>query len=581
MIYDLLDVFKKEYEKHKDKLILDNYVLKDGLYIKVKKDKSFQYFIFQNDKKEDYKENCFTTLDKNIEKKEYEWFKQVDYYSSILNDDTNKSITSARYAKVLSTNYLSFFFRHEILFEKINDKLYLKEELNEAKLSLLDQKKKMAILKRLEKRLLSFEELWEIAEKHYYSKLKKTIVEDFNLINRKNIIDIIKYIKENNINTDYIKIFADVEIDEYKRVQSIYWKDRIFNKNDFNVEINDFVYGLSNANISLSQDKPFNQHKTTKFLVPFRISQEDAIFTKKFFDWLEYLNLKKTQIFEDKKYYVQRYMENQKDLGFKKEIKDYDYLTIDIDKFDDSVYYKNYLKIVKNKKIVDDIIIDTLGHLEEVVNEVFYNNLLIRNYYGEIKKLDKHFANFIYLTRDGMRNYFKKFDERAFYEIINKYATQFVLEHLRKNRELSAKKSLNLKLSLQNHKGENIMQIEQMQKDIKERLDTNNYENLKEDEFFYLCGQTAKYLLSKSKSGKKDADMLEPFLRVKNVRKLKDEIKFTFFKYKHEIGLNQTSFNNAMSLITAYEGDETIDNDSFLVGLLSKNIFYMKKEEGK
>lgn len=156
MIYDLLDVFKKEYEKYEDKLILDNYVLKDGLYIKVKQDKSIEYFIFQNDRKEINKENCFTTLDKTIEKKEYEWFKQVDYYSSILNDDTNKSITSARYAKVLSTNYLSFFFRHEILFEKINDKLYLKEELNEEKLSLLDEKKKMAILKRLEKKTFKF-----------------------------------------------------------------------------------------------------------------------------------------------------------------------------------------------------------------------------------------------------------------------------------------------------------------------------------------------------------------------------------------------------------------------------------------
>lgn len=98
---------------------------------------------------------------------------------------------------------------------------------------------------------------------------------------------------------------------------------------------------------------------------------------------------------------------------------------------------------------------------------------------------------------------------------------------------------------------------------------------------FYLCGQVAKYLLTKSKSGKKDADMLEPFLRAKNMKKLKDEIKFTFFKYKHEIGLNQTKFNNAVSLITAYEEDEAVDSDSFLVGVLSQNIFYMKKGESE
>jgi hypothetical protein len=34
-----------------------------------------------------------------------------------------------------------------------------------------------------------------------------------------------------------------------------------------------------------------------------------------------------------------------------------------------------------------------------------------------------------------------------------------------------------------------------------------------------------------------------------------------------------------MGLITAYEGSEKIENDSFLIGLLSQNIFYMRKEE--
>ena len=52
-----------------------------------------------------------------------------------------------------------------------------------------------------------------------------------------------------------------------------------------------------------------------------------------------------------------------------------------------------------------------------------------------------------------------------------------------------------------------------------------------------------------------------------------------FFKYKHEIGLNQNKFNNALALITAYDRDGTIESDSLLVGILSQNLFYMKKEE--
>ena len=97
MIYDVLEVFRKEYEQKGDKLILDNYVLKDGLYVMVGADESLKYFIFTNDKKQENKENCFKDLDGNIQKDVYEWLKERDYYSSIINDDTNKSVTSARY----------------------------------------------------------------------------------------------------------------------------------------------------------------------------------------------------------------------------------------------------------------------------------------------------------------------------------------------------------------------------------------------------------------------------------------------------------------------------------------------------
>ena len=45
MIYDLLEVFRKKYEIDGDKLILDTYELKDGLYIKVYDDETMEYFI--------------------------------------------------------------------------------------------------------------------------------------------------------------------------------------------------------------------------------------------------------------------------------------------------------------------------------------------------------------------------------------------------------------------------------------------------------------------------------------------------------------------------------------------------------
>ena len=66
MIYDILEIFRKEYEEKGDKLILDNYMLKDGLYIKINDEKNLEYFTFENDKKVERKENCFKDLEGRI-----------------------------------------------------------------------------------------------------------------------------------------------------------------------------------------------------------------------------------------------------------------------------------------------------------------------------------------------------------------------------------------------------------------------------------------------------------------------------------------------------------------------------------
>jgi hypothetical protein len=76
--------------------------------------------------------------------------------------------------------------------------------------------------------------------------------------------------------------------------------------------------------------------------------------------------------------------------------------------------------------------------------------------------------------------------------------------------------------------------------------------------------------------------MLEPYLRANNSQKLKRVIEMEYFKYKHAISLGFVKFSNAMSLIMAYEGSEKLslseNMDSFLVGVLSDNVFYIKKD---
>ena len=88
-------------------------------------------------------------------------------------------------------------------------------------------------------------------------------------------------------------------------------------------------------------------------------------------------------------------------------------------------------------------------------------------------------------------------------------------------------------------------------------------------------------MLTKKEQDQKKQDLLEPYLRRNNSHKLKKELQFSFFQYKHALFFNNKRFNGAMALIQAYgEKERMSDNmDSFLVGYLADNLFFEKKEQ--
>jgi len=552
MIYDVLEVFRKEYEFKGDKLILDNYQLKDGLYIKVNADDSLDYYISETVKKD----KIFRTLDGIAADNMLDWFKERDYYSGYLN--SNKSFFDK---KIHNVNYLSFFVKVESFNENSDKQLNLLS-IKGQYLALLNYKK---FTKPKEKEIL----------KSYYKYLnkcsrKKDVVKKYKFIEN-NIHALTKVAQDNSV-VNYVKIFFDTAIEIYKQESEIYYAIKIFNDIGYSKKIEESVFGLSDSNMGLNSKKPFLELKTRKIDSPFMLLDSEAILIKKFFDWLKFQDGKE-KFPLGKQFFIHRNFK-EKDL-----VQDFDYIPLKIEKLQEPISVKNYLNI-KDK---NDFEINELWQLENAVDETFYNKQLKFNYFNDDLKVSqyvsKNLQTLIFATKYAMINYFKKYDEREFYQVIKKYGTNFVIEHLRQNHEYKAKESLNLKFSLLQYKGAKIMDIRAMQKKMTEKLESSNYDGLDGDEFFYLSGQVIKYLLSKSKSGKKDADMLEQFLRAKNVKKLKDEIKFAFFKYKHEVGLNQTKFNNALALITAYDKEDAIDSDSLLVGVLSQNLFYMKKEE--
>ncbi len=113
MLNDLVEIFSKA--SNIEKIVLDNYIPKKGLYVKIKKDDTLEMLSIE---KENTEENEL-----------YQWFKTVDYDSSLI--DMNKPIDPKK--KVHSNNYLSFFIKCEILpvVGKSGEKMLTQEDLKQ------------------------------------------------------------------------------------------------------------------------------------------------------------------------------------------------------------------------------------------------------------------------------------------------------------------------------------------------------------------------------------------------------------------------------------------------------------------
>jgi len=415
MIYDLLEVFREEYREKKDKLILDNYELKEGIYIKVKSSGDIESYIV----KRKNRELVFTDIDGG------------------LNHNSNKSFYDK---KIHNVNYLSLFIKIESFISEDPKKLIKDDSIKYQYKHLCNYKK---FSKPKEKEIL------ETFKEQLQDRVRrKDIVKKYRWI-RDNIDSIVTLAKEHEVK-NYIKIFFDEPIEKYQNESNIYYAIKIFNDISFSKKIADEVFGLSDSNMGLNSKKPFLEQKTRREKAPFLVKKEDALLAKKFFDWLKF------QRFMDKKPLSDEFFINR-DFRDKDLIIDFDHIPLKINKLLEPIVIRNHLLITKGKVMLEDETIEYLNLLENKVDEVLYNRQLKNNYYGEVyKKLDNRFASLIYSTRDAMVNYFKKYDDRGFYVVIKKYATYLAIEHLVRSRFLQAGLCLNLKFSLLEYKTMNI-----------------------------------------------------------------------------------------------------------------------------
>ncbi len=441
MINDLVQLFKKAYERFGDSIILDSYHPKPGLYMKIDKASKPQKLVIGKERPEGTPEL-------------YKWFRDRDYCSTLV--DMNKSVDPKK--KIHSNNYLTLFMKKDIfpgVGENALDKSAFEERIKQYFDILAQSEEKNGDKKA--KGLMEY----------VPGQTDRTEIEN----NRDYILDHLDFLIE-EIKTKefegYVSLFFDADISIYEHVCRKYLVSRIFNKNTFNEKFGSEIMGLSNYNMGSNDKKPYLELKTTKYKVPYRVTVEDALMTKKFFDWLGYQEERELLIpydfsFEGKLESIKniKVLNNCYYLYFTKgkeiTIEDFEYLPCYRNKIDFQIL--NVLQVGKTEgnivRLEDDIYPRTRMELEAYTDKYFFNGRLTGSYFQEPKiktgVFSKNLQNLLLISRKAFHSFFRKAIDEDLYGIIDRVSIAIVKEHLRNGEAYKAAWAYNLRVGFLNY----------------------------------------------------------------------------------------------------------------------------------
>lgn len=588
MLKECIDIFEYNLNEKGEALILDWYVPKNGRYILIQNsDYSIKDIVdIKNDRKKDI-----------IEGKENEYFRDIcymDYYSSLL--DMNKPIDPKK--TIHSNNYLSFFFKKEKLIEeKISDEIIDKyyEILANPLLKYKDTKNKK-IYKEIE------EELGEVNIAQL-EKNKKWIVENLNKLD----------IGEDN--KDYCKIFfVDEDIEktkkDYNREGTRYIIPNIYNKNDFNIELEEKIYGLPNDNMGMNSKKPYLDNKTRlNSKLPYMLNKEEVLLQKKFFDYLMcqvsygnyniYFNVEEKEIIprksngmpnddeEDNLSSFNGYFISLKKGKNEVEIREFDYVISYNPNLKDTFEYIRFVKVNKEEEKGVKEYITKKNKLESIIDDIFFSKYLKTNYFNEPSDISIKDGTILFNLlryKERFKAYFKFNDSIKIDKAIDAISNEVIRNSLSKGYLPKAKKQFNLRLSFKRYynkedkteeKMENILKKIEISFKNKEKLELEN-----DEEFYFVIGQLVYYFCSKSKAKNLQMQVVNTFLKSKSLEKIKEKLNKLFTKYNHDINFNDHRIKNLYSEVLLYKvKDEEVVSDMLLAGFLSENVFYKSYKE--
>jgi len=464
-------------------------------------------------------------------------------------------------------------------------------------------------------------------EEHFkwFRSFKKYILENFP--------DFITELEEyKNAKTNFtINIFLkNPSIEDFKETHEAYLKEKVFNKDKYNLEIDDTTYGISDSLSLFQEKKSFLQHQTAPLKYNYRVDGKDAMKLWKFFQMQRNKQLPNPMpVFVDKQELNNKvvslynnegkstYSEIIKELikNHTAELQNYYIIffhnrtkksrIVDIDfvpvfKYVMNIDIKevfplgNKMKELKCKNIFD--------FQYKIVNKVFNNQLLNTNgwlkYFGDIEikpeygltdtiyhllyKYRKAFYDYIYKSQHQSINH-TMFDDMMINSILDD-----IMHDEDRNKEYSIKQKLNIWVSLYNHFNNNQQKREDMASKIQEFTEkckkiANEGEHLSEnpEEFAFAAGQVLYYLFTKSESSNKSHAVLEPFLQKSKASLLQDAISNTINTYKHAIDFGKSRFEKLAREVLGYETNVNMKTLQryLLAGYFADSVIYEKNKD--
>lgn len=581
VLKDCLEVFSEKITSVEeetgdgDRLILDTYIPSDGIYVVVNQGGQARSCTVKLNKKTRILEQ--TPEDNKFLDK----IRFYDYHSRLVSMDKPQDPKKV----IHSNNYLSFWVKQESLENGKLDEAAIDRYFDVLK----NPKEKYK--KTQDRKMYDYitEQIGDIDQK----KLEK---------NREWIKNNIFRLDEWNIllsGKNYLKIFFEEDEKIYIREEQRYVMTKIFNKNDYNLEVGEKVLGLPNDNLGLNSKKPYIENKSRKVVVPYLITPEEAVLQRKFFDYLMnkanagetdlYFDTTKKDIISQKKgemltrdfkgYFLQIQKGKEVEIHHQDTIVDYKYHLIK------PFHYCNILGLEDKEERYKDY--RNKKELQSVINEVLFSSWLIGNYFTTEDKLsvEGELKRNLVWSRESIFAWLYKGLDVNMDRVLHKVCMNMIKNSVRSGFKIKMGQQFNLMCSLEEYfKGESGMadKYADIQKKLRDKINqSGDCEIETDEEYFYAIGQLVFYFISLSKAKEKTHSLANPFLIATDNLAIRKKLKQYFMKYNYQLKFNGYKFNRMYRMVDSYVFKNKVQQEYLFGGYIGNNLIYEASKEAK